>query len=248
MEYLYGVHAVSNALLAGKRQFFKLYLKEELMRERTSPDLKSILEQSEKKKIPMERINLQLLNQLSHQNVHQGVVLQTNPIPIESLEYLEEWKGNKVPLWVALHEIQDPHNVGSIIRSSSCFGVQGIITGTKNSSPISPAVCKASSGLVEFMRLINVQNMRSFLESSKAHGWRVIGTDICDNSKILTVKQLQLDKPSILLLGNEGKGVQSKVFAASNITTTITSDSPMSSESFNVSVAAGIYLQQLLGK
>jgi hypothetical protein len=86
-----------------------------------------------------------------------------------------------------------------------------VIITTKNSSPLSPVVSKASSGAMEIMNIQSVNNMMSFLENAKSEGWIVIGTDVPSSGKTVKMEDIPNEKPKILVLGNEGYGVRKNV-------------------------------------
>jgi tRNA(Leu) C34 or U34 (ribose-2'-O)-methylase TrmL len=112
---------------------------------------------------------------------------------------------------LALDEVHDPQNLGALLRSSYYLGCSKVIITTKNSSPLSPAVSKASSGAMEIMNIQSVNNMMSFLENAKSEGWIVIGTDVPTSGKTVKMEDIPKEKPKILVLGNEGYGVRKNV-------------------------------------
>jgi tRNA(Leu) C34 or U34 (ribose-2'-O)-methylase TrmL len=112
---------------------------------------------------------------------------------------------------LALDEVHDPQNLGALLRSSYYLGCSKVIITTKNSSPLSPIVSKASSGAMEIMDIRSVSNMMSFLENAKSEGWTIIGTDIPTAGKTVKMEDIPKDKPKILVLGNEGYGVRKNV-------------------------------------
>jgi tRNA(Leu) C34 or U34 (ribose-2'-O)-methylase TrmL len=112
---------------------------------------------------------------------------------------------------LALDEVHDPQNLGALLRSSYYLGCSKVIITTKNSSPLSPVVSKASSGAMEIMNIQSVNNMMSFLENAKSEGWIVIGTDVPSSGKTVKMEDIPKERPKILVLGNEGYGVRKNV-------------------------------------
>lgn len=122
-------------------------------------------------------------------------------------------KKKDYPLWIALDEIQDPQNMGAIIRNSVYYGVDGIITTDIRSSPLNATVSKASSGALEIANIYYPNNLSRFIQQSKLNGWTVIGTSLSEDAINLYENRniFKLNAPTILVLGSEGKGIRKKV-------------------------------------
>ena len=171
-------------------------------------------------------------------------------------------------LWVALDEIQDPHNMGAIIRTCVFFGVDGIVTSDHRSAPLNSTVSKTSAGALEIAPIFHPGNMARFLEDSKKNGWRVIGTALDrENDDGASVTHFEakkgakegskgpapdsdfsqsMDRPTILVLGNEAKGLREKIkdICETHIKLDAVGDSGEVS-SLNVSVATALLLHPL---
>ncbi|KAG2176214.1 hypothetical protein INT43_005448 [Umbelopsis isabellina] len=211
------------------------------------------------------------LNNLTDNRPHQGVVLRTNPLKttdITSLPEVSDKSGNgTAPLWIALDEIQDPQNLGSIIRlrrTAYFFAVDGIVVCTKNSAPLSGVVSRVSAGALECMDIYSASQLPKLLKNSKANGWQVIGAagrDAKDASEgnhqslssLHTSESLiNVNQPRILVLGNEGTGLRRNVQAVCDsflgIDRLQQDDRPGSVDSLNVGVATGILISHLKTK
>jgi 23S rRNA (guanosine2251-2'-O)-methyltransferase len=144
------------------------------------------------------------------------------------------------PLLLILDSIQDTHNVGAIIRSAECSGVDGIIITKHNSAPINETVLKTSAGAAEHVKICPVSNLAQTLKELKENGYWIIGSSL-DNSKPYT--EVDYKMPVALIVGNEEKGIRKLTADNCDILVRI----PMKGkiQSLNVSVAAGILLFEI---
>lgn len=164
-------------------------------------------------------------------------------------------ESGRMPFWIALDEVQDPQNLGSILRTAHFFGIDGVLVCSKNSASLSPTVSKVSSGAIEVMDIYSTSNLTKFLKSSHANGWEVVGA-AGDANPSVAVTQLSdiCQKPTILVLGNEGTGLRTNVKNACSLFVSIpkainTNDHFNGSvDSLNVGVAAGILISSALSR
>ncbi|KAJ3294618.1 hypothetical protein BCR33DRAFT_720237 [Rhizoclosmatium globosum] len=170
----------------------------------------------------------------------------------------------KVPLWLALDQVNDPQNLGAIIRTCHFFQVDGIVTTSQSTAPLSPTVSKASAGSLElYPTLYSTKNLPSFLQDCKDSGWLVYGTDVSSpTAKVISCwKRPPIESPVILVMGSEGEGLRKTVSAKCDKHLLIPNDSVAEIgtldsddqskgilDSLNVSVATGILLTSLLRK
>lgn len=145
------------------------------------------------------------------------------------------------PIILILDSIQDTHNVGAIIRSAECSGVDGIIITRHNSAPINETVLKTSAGAVEHVKICPVNNLVQTIKELKENGYWIIGSSL-ENSKPYTEVDYKI--PIALIVGNEEKGIRKLTADNCDILVRI----PMKGkiQSLNVSVAAGILLFEVL--
>lgn len=257
-DYLYGIQPVTLALKSNKRKVFNLFIKTEHGKEKNRKSkLENIINNWNKvSKINFIESDIDDLHRLVGNNPHQGVVLQASKLEIETLDYLTSnfddhfyERQKKFPLWVALDEIQDPQNMGAIIRNCVYYGIDGIITTDVRSSPLNTTVSKTSSGALEIANIYYPGNLSRFLSESKANGWRVIGTSLSDESINLfeNPSMIHLKAPTILVLGSEGKGIRQKVLESCSYTVKLP---PMGKGhligSLNVSSTLAIMLHSLI--
>src|SRR5699024_2981986 len=151
-NFVFGFHAVQEAL--GESKGNKLFLLENTGRNKVENLKKLAKEQS----VPVKWVPKQKLDQLSNKGVHQGCVLAVTPYTYLSLNELLQ-KSNSEPFFLILAGLEDPHNLGAIMRTADAAGVDGIIIPKHRASGITPVVAKASTGAVEHIRVARVTNL-----------------------------------------------------------------------------------------
>lgn len=164
--------------------------------------------------------------------VHQGLYLETEPLPAPAIENLPA-RG----LVLVLDQITDPHNVGAIFRSAAAFAAAAIVTTQRHSPDATGALAKAASGALEHVPLINVQNLARGLAALKANGFTVVGLDSDGETDLAA---LALRAPLALVLGAEGKGLRQLTKETCDHLARI--DVPGAIKSLNVSNAAALAL------
>lgn len=164
--------------------------------------------------------------------VHQGLYLETDPLPAPAVEDLPA-RG----VVLVLDRITDPHNVGAIFRSAAAFAATAIVTTQRHSPEATGALAKAASGALEYLPLVNVQNLARGLAALKSNGFLVVGLD-SDGEADLSA--LPLRAPLALVLGAEGKGLRQLTKETCDHVARI--DLPGAIGSLNVSNAAALAL------
>lgn len=238
-DTLYGVNPVIEALKAGKRRAVKLYLSG-----KRHDKYEDIIRQFSKRlSLPLEIVDKRDLDNIALTQNHQGVagIFQTYPYSgiKDMLDYAKQKK--EKPFLIALDEIQDPQNVGAIIRTASCLGVHGVIITKRHSSYITPAVAKASAGATEYMNISIVPNLRAEIESLKRDNLIAIAMDENGTNNF---NDIQSGNGIILAIGSEGNGIRKPVFDVCDYSVSIPLKSPISS--LNASVSAGIGMYMLI--
>jgi 23S rRNA (guanosine2251-2'-O)-methyltransferase len=164
--------------------------------------------------------------------VHQGLYLETDPLPAPAIEELPA-----AGVVLVLDRITDPHNVGAIFRSAAAFAASAIVTTQRHSPDATGALAKAASGALESVPLVNVQNLARALAALKANGFLVVGLD---SSGERDLAGLALRAPLALVLGAEGKGLRQLTKETCDAIARI--DLPGTIKSLNVSNAAVLAL------
>ena len=199
-EILYGVHAVSEALAAGRRRF------EKIMMSRDKGGAASILDTATRLHIPVETVPRVHLDTVTNQAVHQGVAAMVSPFPCETKETFSHITGNHhEPFLLILDSIVDPHNLGALIRTALCVGVDAIIIPKDRSVKPSPAVSKASAGAMEHSSIYLVTNVAKTIAELKEMGLWVAGLDRDTDNRLY---KTDLTGPMAIVVGGEDKGVR----------------------------------------
>lgn len=156
-------------------------------------------------------------------------------------DLLAESKKSKYPLLLLLDSIQDPHNLGAILRTAECAGVDGVIVTTNQSAPITGTVEKISAGAVSHVKIAKVSNLNNLIRELKENGFWIIGSSL-QNAK--EYQQVDYKIPTALVLGNEEKGIRRLIAENCDMLVKIPMHGKV--ESLNVSVAAGVLLFEIV--
>jgi len=239
-QLVWGIHSVQEALMACPQAIREIVVD----RDKAGRRLEQILDLAQKYAIPVStgadkmKEGFRKPGELSEPESSQGISARII-LPTLTLDALLE-KLNQVsgpPLLLALDSIQDPHNLGAIIRSAVAAGVNGIILPKDRSAPITGTVIKVSAGSVFHVDICKVTNLVSSFKVLKEKGIWVFGATK-DASR--PIYETDLTVPACLVIGSEGKGLRPLVAEECDLNISI----PMqrSLDSLNASVAAGILL------
>lgn len=180
-------------------------------------------------------------NQYGEQINHQFVVtqLKSSSNKFNSLdEFLIDNKNSKYSIIVVLDEIQDIRNFGAILRTCYGLDIDAVIYKSNNQAPLNPLVSKTSLGAVENVNIFKVTNLSNTIDKLKQHGYWIYASTL--NNKSIDLDQIKFDKKTVIIIGNEDKGISKLLIDKSDFNVKI----PMSNnlQSLNVSVALGILL------
>ena len=235
-QIIYGLHAVKAALLNDKRKHDELLITEN--HEKLANNYKSKI-----KKITF-------LNQKDFKKIYggekstQGIVLKTNTFERPSIqEFIKNENINEKSVLLALDQITDPQNIGSIMRSCALFNCKGIILAKDNAPELTPSLFKAASGAAEIVNYFKVTNLKRSISELKKYGYWVYGFDSSNNSKSTNIN---FSKKSILVFGSESKGIRDLVKKECDeiIKLKIQENKQYRIDSLNVSNAASIALYE----
>ncbi|XP_002923430.1 rRNA methyltransferase 1, mitochondrial isoform X3 [Ailuropoda melanoleuca] len=255
LELLFGLSPCLLALRAARRRVARLLL--QAGRSGLQGERAELLRAAEARDIPVLRPRRQKLDALCRSQVHQGVCMEVSPLKPRPWTEVGEARPGDDPqqLWLVLERIQDPRNLGALLRSAHFLGVDKIITSGRNSCPLTPVVSKASAGAMEVMDVFSTDDLAGFLQAKAREGWLVAGTVGCPGPEISPSSEIPItscleflwDRPTLLVLGNEGSGLSQAVQASCQLLLTILPGRqlPPGLESLNVSVAAGILLHSI---
>lgn len=189
-------------------------------------------------------VNKPYLDKLTGQGIHQGIAARVKDIPTYSVEeLLENPVKGKQGLFVALDEIQDPQNLGAILRTCDAIGVDGVLITKHNSASLTPSAIKASTGAAYTVPVAVVTNMSQALKKMKQAGYWIAGTDLEDARDY---RDGVYDVPVVLVIGNEGRGISPNVKKKCDYKVKL----PMkgSVQSLNASVATAVLLYEINAK
>ena len=233
-EWIVGRNPVYEVLRARRRHGFRILLSEGIQEKGR---ILEIIQLSASRKIPLERASRQRLDAIG--NNHQGVALECSAYPYCAVPDILEQSGHKgePPFILILDALQDPQNLGTLLRSAEATGIHGILLPLRHTVTVTPAVVSASSGASEHL-LIAQANLAQTIASLKEAGLWVIGLDA--GPQALPPGQVRLDGPLALVVGSEGQGMRSLVRTSCDVLLRL----PMRGqiESLNAAVAGSIAL------
>lgn len=235
MPVIAGIHAVREALRSG-RPLDRVHLAEG----RGPGRLREILELCRKAGVVVRRETRGQLDRLAPETVHQGVVAVTAAAAYAHPEaVLEEL--DHPGLLVALDGVQDPHNLGAIIRSAHAAGADALLIPERRAAGLTPAAAKAAAGALEYLPVVRVNNLGRALEDLKRRQFWVTGLDERGDKPFF---EMDYTGPTVLVFGAEGCGLHQQVREKCDFLASI----PVAGRiaSLNVSVAAGIVLFEAL--
>jgi len=239
-EVLYGRNAVHEALRAGRRTFFRLRIADSI---RSNDIIDSVLKLAKSKRIPVQRVTRHDLDRFGKVN-HQGVMLDASQYPYTGLsDILASIPEAETPaLLLVLDLIQDPQNLGSLLRTAEAVGVQGVIIQQRRAAHITAAVVNASAGAVEYLAIARVNNIAQTIVDLKAAGIWVAGLD--QNPGAHTCSATDLTGPLAIVVGSEGRGLRRLVRERCDFLVEL----PMYGQvtSLNAAVAGSIVLYEAL--
>ena len=201
-----------------------------------------ILAKARDRQIPVKEVDRQKLDYISSGAPHQGIVAFAavrDYSTVDDIFDCAQSRGEQ-PFIIVLDEIEDPHNLGAIIRTAECAGAHGVIVPKRRSAGLSYTVGKASAGAVEYMHVARVTNIAALLDELKSRGVWVFGADMNGTD----YRQCDFAGACAIVIGNEGKGMSRLVREKCDVIVSL----PMKGKinSLNASVAAGILLYRAM--
>lgn len=233
-EWITGRNPVYETLRAGRRHAFRLLLQRGV---RVEGRLQQALEIAQKKRATIEEVSRERLDGI-YVN-HQGIALEASAYPYVALDDLLVFARSQTepPFFLLLDLIQDPQNLGTLLRTAETFGVHGVVIPTAHSALITPAVVNASSGASDHL-LIAQSNLAQAIDRIKTQDAWVIGLD--EDPRSQEPSQINLNMGVAIVVGNEGSGLRDLVRKKCDVLMRL----PMTGkiESLNAAVAGSIAL------
>jgi 23S rRNA (guanosine2251-2'-O)-methyltransferase len=203
IEILYGFHPVYEALRASRRAFQEIYIVEQ----KKSNRIERIVLAAGRKNLPIRKVSPATLQTIAGNVSHQGIAARVTLYPlVDSADLVDSAQSESHPAFILLLDnIVDPHNLGAILRTAVCVGVDGVIIPKDRSAFPTPAVSKISSGALEYIRLARVNNLVRIIQMLKDRGTRIVGLDQNAADSIFTT---DLRGAMGLIVGGEEKGIR----------------------------------------
>lgn len=237
MNVIYGINTVTEALKARARGFEWVGV----AKERKDIRLQRIIDDCRKAGIPVRVLSRMELDKMSVAGAHQGVVAVTTAKQYTDLDDLVAARRGEHSLIVVLDGIEDPHNLGAILRTADAAGADGVVIPERRSAAVTGTVAKVSAGASEHLPVAKVTNISRAIEDLKAKDMWVVGLD--ERGK-QTYDAVDYKMHCAVVLGAEGKGLHDLVRKHCDFLVSI----PMLGQvpSLNVSVAAGVVLYEVV--
>jgi len=236
MNLICGINPVLEALAAGTRHFDRLLVVKGLRNRR----LAEAIRRATRLGVPLRFEMRDTLDRLAGGVPHQGVIAVVSPKPVLSLEEVLETARDPA-LLVVLDGVEDPRNLGAVLRTAEAAGADGIVLPERHSAGLSETVGRASAGALEHARVARVGNLVQALRTLKEHGVWVVGFDAAGTERWDSV---DFKRGIALVLGGEGRGIRRLVREHCDHLVSIPQFGHVSS--LNVSVAAGIALYEVV--
>jgi len=235
---IYGLHAVEELVGTRQSDIEHIYFSQD----RKNPSLFSLLKICRKKRLPYHSVPPEKLQSLAKTDKHQGVVAVCSARSYCSAEHVKEIIDIKsVPLFVVPASVEDPGNLGALIRTCVAFNVDALLLERKNTVGLTAAVAKRSAGMIEHLCISRPKNLSGLLEEFVAKGFSIVGAH-AEKGRIPT--EINFVRPTILILGGEHRGLPPYLARLCSDYVKI----PMTSraQSLNVSAAGAVLLYECM--
>jgi len=235
-ELLYGIHPVSEALAAGRRRIYEIYLD----KDKKSGRIAQIAAMADAKGLLIKYIAAGDFKTPTAASGHQGAAAVVSPYPQVAVpDILKTTQGQDGKHFLLmLDNVQDPQNLGAIIRTALCVGVHGVIVPKDRSASPTPAVSKASAGALEHMRLVRVTNLVQTIKLCKNSGIWVMGMQ---KGAAQSIYSADLSGAIAIVLGGEQKGIRHLVKANCDFLVSIPQQGTLNSLNASVAAAVAMY-------
>ncbi len=230
-EYIYGINPAFEVVRAGRRNVSQAWLSESSAR---NPRLKKLEEVLKRSEIPVEWVEKGRVRDLSESKDNQGVVLKCSAYPYVPFEEL--LTADRI---MVLDNVEDPHNVGAILRSAEIFGFKQVALPQNNVPEVYPSIVKVSAGATEFLQICKESNANLYVKRLKESGFVLVALDGSGKINMREAAE-QISGRIALVIGGEDKGVGQFILNQADYVVSIPQSGRINS--LNASVAAGIAL------
>jgi 23S rRNA (guanosine2251-2'-O)-methyltransferase len=234
--WIWGRHLVQETLAAGRWPIADLFLSDAL----PEPARRSALARAAELNVAVQAVTPEAIEKLGHTREHQGYLARMLEFPYTPFDALPLGAGGEAPFGVMLDGVQDPFNLGAILRSAEVFGAHGAILPAAGQAGVSSMVARSSAGAVNRIPIARVESLETAADALLARGIQLVGAsekaeralDACD-----------LRGPVCIVVGNEGAGIEESIRARCSILARIPQFGHVGS--LNAAVAAGIFFYEV---
>lgn len=230
--YIYGRNTIEETLKTNADRVEKIFVRKNI----SGPLLSTILNLASQNRVPVSHVPGKKLFDLVGSVNDQGVVALMSAINYHDFDvWLDKVDTKTYPAILLLNEIEDPHNLGAILRTAAAAGMEAVIVPKHRQAPVSPTVYKTSAGTAGRIPIVRVGNLNQAILKLKDNGFWIAGFEASGDKKLW---DLQADRALALIIGSEGSGIRQKTLEHCDYTFRI----PMVNqvESLNASVSAGL--------
>ncbi len=235
-EYIYGINPIFEVVRSGRRKIYQAWLNKSSAKQSRLAKLAAYLE---KQGIAIEWVEKGRVFDLAQSKEHQGAVLKTAPYPYASFTDLIGQ-----PRLLLLDNVEDPHNVGAILRSAEIFGFRHVLIPVKGTPEIYPSIVKVSAGATEHMTICREATANNYFQRATEAGYTAIALDGGGTINLDEMRGRTFDK-MLLVIGGEDKSVGQYILNAAPHVVRIPQQGRINS--LNASVAAGLAMYVLSG-
>lgn len=236
-DVLFGFHSIIEALRAGRRRFDEIMID----RRRTGGRLRQLLAEVERHGIPIATVSSKRLGEVTASVHHQGIAARVSSYPYAAIEEMMTAAAAEGPpaFLLVLDSIVDPHNLGAILRTALCAGVDGVVIAKDRSAAATPVVSRVSAGALEHVRLARVTNLVRAIQAFKQQGVWVVGMT---GRSAADLYGIDLSLPLAIVIGGEEKGLRPLLKKKCDFMAAIPMSGPL--DSLNASAAAAVALYE----
>ena len=237
-ELLFGFHSVGEAINANRRRFDEIIIDAH----RSGPRFNNLRAEAEKRCIRVTDTSNERLGKLAGSDHHQGIAARVSPFPFSSIEEILAIaaKAARAACLLVLDSLVDPHNLGAIIRTALCAGVDGVVIPKDRSAAPTAAVSRISAGALEHARLARVTNLVRTVQMLKSEGLWIIGLA---GQAPAAIYDLDFGPSLALVIGGEEKGLRPLLKKQCDFLAAVPMDGPLGS--LNASAAAAVALYEV---
>lgn len=225
-ELIYGAHPIAEALKAGQRKLISIFTTKPLPK--AWDRIKNLLPQ---RPVNTQYVSREILTRMTGSSDHMGIAAWFSPFPFRKNMFTPD----KMPMILLLDGVQDVRNLGAILRSAYCTGIDGVVLCKGHAAPLTPAAIKASAGLAEHLAIHVAPSLGHAINEIKKNGYNMYAA-VLDGKDARTVT---FNRPTCLIIGNEETGLSAAGRSAGEA---ITLPQRTPDISYNASVAAGILM------